>query len=56
MPRLFLLALSLLASLSLSGCTLVTGIFKAGEWVGALVVAVIVIGAVAVVTLVRRRR
>jgi len=42
-------ALSLLvaSALMLSGCELVEGIFKAGVWVGVIVVVVIVVGVVA---------
>ena len=42
-------ALSLLvaSALVLSGCELVEGIFKAGVWVGVIVVVLIVVGVVA---------
>ena len=41
--RLFLL---LLLSVTVSGCDLVGGIFKAGFWAGIIVVALVVIGIV----------
>lgn len=39
--RLFLL---LLLSVTVSGCDLVAGIFKAGFWTGIIVVALVVVG------------
>ena len=39
--RLFLL---LLLSVTVSGCELVAGIFKAGFWTGIIVVALVVVG------------
>ena len=41
------LSLLVASTLALSGCELVEGIFKAGVWVGVIVVVVIVVGVVA---------
>jgi len=41
------LSLLVASALTLSGCELVEGIFKAGVWVGVIVVVVIVVGVVA---------
>jgi hypothetical protein len=40
------LALLILATVTMAGCELATGIFKAGAWVGALAV-IFVVGAIA---------
>jgi hypothetical protein len=49
--RLFIL---LLLSVTVSGCDLVGGIFKAGFWAGIIVVALVVIGIVFLVGKARR--
>ena len=41
------LSLLVVSALALSGCELVEGIFKAGVWVGVIIVVVIVVGVVA---------
>jgi hypothetical protein len=38
-----LYALLLIAPLALTGCTIVEGIFKAGVWVGVLLVVVVIV-------------
>ena len=49
--RLFLL---LLLSVTVSGCELVAGIFKAGFWTGIIVVALVVVGILFLVGKARR--
>jgi hypothetical protein len=43
MRSLWLLALLVLAGLTLTGCEVIGGIFKAGVWTGILAVAIVVI-------------
>ncbi len=48
------LLILLLLTVSVSGCDLVAGIFKAGFWAGIIVVALVVVGIVFLVGKVRR--
>ncbi|MDQ3033150.1 MAG: hypothetical protein M3Y87_12090 [Myxococcota bacterium] len=50
------LALWLATALTLSGCQLVAGVFKAGVWIGVLAVLLFVGLAAGVATFVKRRR
>jgi len=42
MVRVLLLALLVAASMTLAGCEVIGGIFKAGVWVGALFIVIVI--------------
>jgi hypothetical protein len=48
--RSILLCLVLLVAISAAGCAAVAGIFKAGMWVGVIIAAIFVIGALALIS------
>jgi hypothetical protein len=52
--RIWLLLLLLLASVTASSCEVIGDIFKAGFWVGTIVVVIIIIGVGFLVSLFRR--
>jgi hypothetical protein len=54
MSRVVQLSLFVLLAMSASGCEAVAGIFKAGVWVGIILVVLIVIAIVAIARAVRR--
>lgn len=53
--NLSLLALLVVLAVSSAGCEVVEGIFKAGLWVGAILVAIVVVAILWIVGKLRRR-